>query len=87
MMKSHSHRPEKPFPCLLAPQLGRGSRPSDDGFTTQAVPIFTAHWPGDHKKASPPNRINSFTAQMTLAADSAVARPRPNPHSERAGTA
>jgi hypothetical protein len=41
MMKSHSHRPEKPFPCLLAPQLGRGSRRSDDGFTTQAVSIFT----------------------------------------------
>src|SRR5262249_47336316 len=86
MMKSHSQR-RKAVPLSARSSAGRGSRRSDDGFTTQAVPIFTAHWPGDHNNASFPTCINSLTAQLTLAADSAVARPRPNPHSERAGTA
>src|SRR5215467_2583861 len=46
--------PRKAVPLSARSSASRGSCCSDDGFTTQAVPIFTAHWPGDHNNASPP---------------------------------
>jgi hypothetical protein len=87
MMKSHSHRPEKPFLCLLAPQLA--AVPVAPMMASPPKPYRSSphKWAGDHKNALPPDCINSLTAQLTLAADSAVARPRSNPHSQRAGTA
>ena len=88
MMKSHSHRPEKPFPCLLAPQLA--AVPVAPMMPSPPKPYRSSPHTGPEitKTHRPPNCINSLTAQLTLAADSAVARPRSyNPHSEHPGTA
>src|SRR5215470_6934350 len=84
MMKSHSHRPEKPFPCLLAPQLA--AVPVAPMMPSPPKPYRSSPHTGPEITTThrPPNCINSLTAQLTLAADLSVARPRPNPHSERA---
>jgi hypothetical protein len=68
--------------CLSGRSSGHGSARSNAAFTTQQPHRSSpTHGPGDQKNASHPTTSPSSPLNRPSLLTSAVARPRPNPHS------
>jgi hypothetical protein len=74
--------PRKAVRLSARSSAGHGSVRSNAAFTTQQPHQSSAtHRPGDQKNVLPPTYNAIPTAQLASLLTSAVARPRPNPHS------